>query len=233
MMPQILLIPFMVLFVFLHLYHKQMVSQNRAKPHWYFKASATIVTIVIGTLALWQSGTKSYWFYTLLIVAGLVLSLIGDIALELTHPQAFLSGMIAFALAHISYIAAFFVAQAYSGVITSAWRDVVAGLALTVLGMLFYYYVHRHLGQFRVPVLFYIVIISIMLHRAVSSADYGVGIPLQPAFAVAGAMCFYVSDFILALNKFVFEDDSVQGGAIVLGFYYLAQLMLALSASFL
>ncbi|MCW1968717.1 MAG: lysoplasmalogenase [Anaerolineae bacterium] len=199
----------------------------------FWKGGATFFAFLLAMLTFAQPGTGNHLPYTLLIGGGLILSLIGDVALVYDQPRAFLLGMVAFALAHISYILAFLAAQTYLTVTSNIWRDLGSAAALFGLAFLVYRYLRPHLGDLNKPVLLYIAIISLMLHRAISSADYGAGVPLQPVLALAGATLFYVSDFILAINKFVFEADTVPDHALVLGFYYAAQVLLALSTSFL
>ena len=223
-----------ILFLFMLLReHSQPKTAKSLQKSIFWKGGATFITLLLALLGMTQPISGSHLPYTLLICAGLVLSIIGDIALVYEQPRASLLGMIAFALAHICYIMAFLSAQSYLVIVSNIWRDLGAGAALSILGALYFWYVRPHLGELKQPVLLYVTLISIMLHRAVSSADYGAGVPLQPLLALMGATFFYVSDFILSINKFVFKTDTVQDSAIVLGFYYAAQITLALSTSFL
>jgi uncharacterized membrane protein YhhN len=48
--------------------------------------------------------------------------------------------------------------------------------------------------------------------------------------AVSGALFFYISDFILAINKFVFDGEDRMSNVWVLVAYYIGQMLIASSA---
>jgi uncharacterized membrane protein YhhN len=62
-----------------------------------------------------------------------------------------------------------------------------------------------YLGNLRLPVLFYMVIISIMSILAANTAAHAQFRGLALSCFIPGAALFVVSDSLLALNKFVFN----------------------------
>jgi len=108
----------------------------------------------------------------------------------------------------------------------------LAAAVLAILGGVVYFYLRPSLGNLQQPVLLYMTVISLMVHQALSGVQIGGGLLAQPALAMGGALLFYISDFILAINRFVFGGEGENNSIWVLSTYYCAQLFIALSASF-
>ena len=110
----------------------------------------------------------------------------------------------------------------------SAW-DAVSAAVLLAAAVGFYRLIRPNLGTMRVPVVVYMVVISVMVNRALStlvSPAFGSG---QAAMVAIGAVLFYISDVILAAARFwrPFRYHRVS-----LAFYYGGQLLIALAASY-
>lgn len=155
---------------------------------------------------------------------GILLSLIGDVLLVIPREQFFLFGLTAFLLAHMSYIIGFNIplpplsAWGFLLAIMIAWggsrilRRILTPLATK--GQL-------HL---RIPILIYAVTISIMLLSALIKLTDMSWNANAALLVGVGAFLFYISDLILAWNKFV---APIQKGPIYnVVSYYLGQIML-------
>ena len=155
--------------------------------------------------------------YGWLILLGLLFSVAGDIFLMLPRDR-FLQGLIAFFVAHLLYIAAFTTEAS----LTLGWRDLVEVLGLGLIG--YQVFVRLRPGvlarssRLLLPVALYTAVISLMVWRALAF-----GLPL----AAAGAGLFYLSDAILALNRFGRPFPGADHA--VMTTYYLAQYCLALT----
>jgi uncharacterized membrane protein YhhN len=147
-------------------------------------------------------------------VVGLVLSLTGDIFLLPTGERWFLAGLTSFLLAHVAYIVGLLLAP------TTVW-GILAGVAVmlttgTVWG-------RRVVGAVTAdrtrsliwPVVAYLIVISTMVVAA-----FGTG----ARWAIAGASLFYISDSILAWDRFVKPLEF--GPVAVMVTYHLAQVSL-------
>jgi uncharacterized membrane protein YhhN len=151
--------------------------------------------------------------YGALIAIGLVLCWLGD----LVGPTNFTGSLAAFLLAHVAFIVAFLT----RGVI--AWRAGLGLVAGTIAGSLIGVWLLPHLpGEMRVPVLAYMVVISLMVILAAGVRE-GHGRPV----VLLGALAFYVSDIFVARWKFV--DSSSVNAYFCYPLYYAGCLMLALS----
>ena len=157
--------------------------------------------------------------YGKVLLAGLALSFLGDAFLIGETQTAFLAGLSAFLLAHLAYVAAFFI----SGV---SWRWAgtaaipVIGIAIAVT-----YWLSPHIAPtLAVPVRLYIIVISAMVIAAFGTRGKG-----GPALILAGALLFFLSDLSVAALRLVQTDfpNYIWG----LPFYYAGQLCLAVSVS--
>ena len=152
--------------------------------------------------------------YGRVLLAGLVLSLCGDVLL-IPHalPRVFQAGVAAFGLGHVAYLVAFllrFESALYAGICAVA-------AALVLLRV--FTWLRPHLpADMVLPVYAYMGVISAMLVAAAGAAPSSAAIPL-------GAAMFYVSDLAVARDRFVASGflNRVFG----LPLYFAAQLVLA------
>jgi len=184
---------------------------------WVLKpaASAGFVAFALANGAL-ETG------YGVLILAGLVLCLAGDVLLISRASRVFLSGMGAFALGHLAYAGAFL---HIGGPITPATLVIAAVLGAMVLLILRWLW--PHLGDFRAPVTVYCLIISAMVVAALATVSPDGGSPYW--LAAAGAIGFAASDISVARDQFVRQEffNRLWG----LPLYYGSQLLIAASVS--
>lgn len=153
-----------------------------------------------------------------LIVAGLVLSGIGDVALAFRGRAAFLGGMAAFGLAHLAYSTAF-VAHG----LALAWTLVAAALA-GVAGEVVWRRLRSHLpAQLVVPIAAYVVLVTAMVALAWGAVGGGIAIATG-----VGATAFYLSDLAVARERFVTHDIAEKRWGLPL--YYVGQVLIALAA---
>ena len=175
------------------------------------KAAASASFVALGLLRWAGDGSVGGW-----IVAGLLLCAAGDLLL-LGSGRSFDLGLLSFLLGHCAYIGAFATALPPS----AWWRVAVVPLVLAAAGALRWLW--PHLGRRRLPVVAYIVAISVMVWGAVAVVRAGA----FPATAAAGAFLFYVSDLAVARHRFVKPEFLNRG--IGLPLYFAGQVLIALS----
>lgn len=132
---------------------------------------------------------------SVLLFVALALSAVGDFALSRPGTRAFLAGMIAFASAHLVYIA-LMLALGFSLQLAD-WPLIAV---LTVFGLSTEWWLRPHTGVLKWPVRGYVGIILAMVLVAL-------GLPDRMWLAFAGAMLFVVSDLILSIETFVLPQD--------------------------
>lgn len=154
--------------------------------------------------------------YLVLVVVALASSWAGDLALSYDGRIPFIIGLVAFAGAHVAYIAAFF-ARSSLGNATL----VVAGVAMAVFAVI----VIRWLSPYRpaelkIPIVVYVVIISVMVATAfaTNAALPNIRIPIA-------AVTFAASDLLVARQRFV--APSRANRIVGLPLYFIAQTIFA------
>ncbi len=182
---------------------------------YVFMPLTTILILLLAATAPASGSPRYKWS----IVAGLVCSLAGDVFLMLPR-DLFLAGLSAFLLAHVCYLVAF----------TSDSR-----LAAKPLPFLFWGAVgmcvlvglwSRIPPELRLPVAVYAAVILSMAAQAASRA---LALRNRVALlAAVGAAFFAASDTLLAIRKF--GGHLPASRLLVLGTYFTAQCLIALSA---
>lgn len=189
---------------------------------YVLKPLATLLVIGVALLSFREARVNLT--YTVGVLVGLVLSFGGDVALMFqTNRKAFMIGLVLFLLAHVAYAVTF---TLLGGLQAIVW---LAALALAALGVGIYRVFRSGLGTMKVPVIVYITVISVMVNQAVATFNSGAFSAGQPWMVTAGAVLFYISDVILAANRFW---KPFQYNRISLAFYYAGQCLIALAASY-
>lgn len=174
--------------------------------------AATGFVVVAATVEAWSTS------FGLLILVGLTLSWVGDLALTYRGTRPFVVGLVAFLVAHVAYAAGFVVrGVAPGGVAIGAVAAAV--LAVRIVPWL----LPRVDRSLRIPVGGYVVAISAMLMAAIGA------FAAAPDWRVAvGAAMFYASDVFVARERFV--SPGAANRAIGLPLYFGGQLLLAWAA---
>ena len=177
---------------------------------WTFKPLATAAIIALA----WR---RSDGRYGRAIRVGLVFSLAGDVLLI---PQGyFVAGLIAFLCAHLAYLRGLTTAARFAARVLPF--AVVAVVAAAILLLLW----PKLPAGLRAPVLGYVAVLGAMCAQAIARASvlrtHGARV------AAIGAVLFLMSDAMLAFDRF--HTPLPGAPLLVLGTYYCAQLLLALS----
>ncbi len=177
------------------------VAREQRELEYAAKPAALVALLVYATTGADPSG----W-----LIAALALSLLGDVYLMLPA-NLFAAGLGAFLLAHLSYIAAFHAPPTARLI----WLAVVVGVSSPVS-----FRIVRSMEDpgLKPAVLAYLVAISLMVASAFASGS---------AVAAAGAVLFFVSDGIIAWDRFVQKLSSARLAIIVT--YHVGQLLLVLA----
>jgi len=182
--------------------------------HYLCKPAAMLA--IIASAARGRHGPYRSW-----ILAGLLLSLLGDIFLMLPV-DAFVPGLAAFLLAHLAYIVAL---RRDLGAAQLWWSaPLLAVYAAANLAGLW-----PHLpAPLRVPVIAYTVVLASMAAIALARAGHAPrGAGRGPRMAALGALLFVASDSLLAWDRFAGPLPYAIAG--VLASYYAAQWCIASS----
>jgi len=198
------------------------VARENKTLEYIFKP-ATMVAVIVATLLVAASVTEVWqarWF-----VLGFCLSLAGDVFLMLPNPRLFLFGLGAFLLAHVCFVVG----------LNPSFPPGLAPLLLVPTALAVGSVLWRVLGALRAanhtslvaPVIGYGVAMTLMVFSAWATlfrADWN---DTRRALVIFGATLFFVSDALLAWNRFVKPFGAAKLAIIVT--YHLGQVALASS----
>ncbi|MBN2225231.1 MAG: lysoplasmalogenase [Deltaproteobacteria bacterium] len=212
----VIIIPLLVISVSLLV---RLEIKKQKKGIYSAKPISTILVIVTCLLSLFDIGASVP--FTLSILLGLLFSFGGDMALMFQERATyFRAGLVLFLVAHIVYGGAF---VSFAGSVPQF--PLIAALFFG-LGTAIYLLLLPGLGKMKVSVGLYILIISFMAAAAVSTLYSPDITPKTAILVTAGSLLFYISDVILALNRFRFP---MKYNRLSLIPYYAGQFMIAVS----
>ncbi len=151
-----------------------------------------------------------------LVAAGLVLSAVGDVLLEL---GSFVPGLLAFLAAHLAYTSAFTLGRPRIALLQA--------LPFLAFGVSMFLVLRPGLGPLTLPVGVYIAVICTMMWRAAARVGLGTAPSGGAWLGLAGALAFGASDSLIALDRFHGAIESVQVPVMLL--YWLGQWGIAAS----
>ena len=155
--------------------------------NFVFKPLATLVVIAHALQRGRDAPVVRRW-----VLAGLLLSLCGDVAL-LWPKEGFLPGLVSFLLAHLAYLVAFTRVQRLG-----VWPPAFAAYAV-LAGVILWWLWPGVPAALRWPVLAYVVCLAAMAAQA--AVLWRRGAARGAVLALGGAL-FLASDALLATNKF-------------------------------
>lgn len=206
----LLVFPAVILFAVLFPLYFRLKWRGELPQSVVVKALCTLVPVTLCLNGCVVGGFAGFWW----LLAGLVLCLIGDVAIE----KNLFAGMGAFALAHGLFITAFVVYARPKWLALPVFLVLYAGTAFLFRKRF------REMGKRLVPFVLYAAVIMAMLSMALC-------LPTLPGtMALAGgALLFTVSDLTLARNLLNAERCTRRSEAISLAFYYGGLYLIALS----
>jgi len=183
----------------------------------------TLLSCLFIFTALVQIQTIPVYFYLMLI--GLIFCLGGDVFLALPQERMFLLGLVSFLLGHVLYMVGFFYVAD-----VSQWTMVGCLVGLLVSGLVFWW-LRPHLGSMLVPVIAYIIVITVMVIGAWTVLGDTKLSYAGRLLVFVGAVSFYLSDLFVARERFLKSEFSNR--LIGLPMYYCGQFLLAFSVGLL
>jgi len=185
----------------------------------YIAKPAVILSLIAWLFVSTGFQGIAFWFGL-----GLLFSLVGDVVLFFPQDSMFIAGLTAFLLTHISYL----IGLRQQLLTPTAWSLVLlAVILLNAVRLL-----RRITGAMRTkgmsrmvyPVIIYGLVVSLMLATAMSTLSDPAWKAATAILITLGAALFWVSDLMLAWNKFVSPLKS--GDLAIIMIYQLGQILL-------
>ena len=137
--------------------------------------------------------------------------------------KGFLIGLVLFLVGHVVYAVVWTVANGFHA------PDLISAAVVLALAILVFLYLRPGLESMQVPVVLYILIICFMVNRGLSTFSGSYFTATQDWLITAGAILFWLSDLMLAVNRF---RRPFKAEPLGLFLYYGGQALIALSASY-
>lgn len=201
------------------------VIRSNRRLEYVFKP-ATLIAFVAAAFLIEPSGSAGHlalWFR-----AALLFSLAGDVFLMLPDDRWFLPSLVAFLIGHLCYVAGFNVAAPPLGFVVPL--IVVALVDFVILRRIVDGLRRTGSTSLRIPVVVYGIILSLTLVSGWTTWFRPAWAEMGRVTAAVGGTLFYVSDLMLAWNRFVQESRWLR--ILVIVTYHLAQLALTLTIAF-
>lgn len=162
-----------------------------------------------------------------LVLAGLIFSLFGDCFLLFAGSDVyfFLYGLVSFLLAHVVYSMAF-IRDFKNKPDASKYYGHLMLFCMGVFSMSYYTMIRDYLNDFRIPVMAYMFVISVM--AILAGYRYKRVNLLSFRMIYLGAVFFVISDSALAFNKFV--QPYSFAGFLIMSTYMIAQYLITIGA---
>jgi uncharacterized membrane protein YhhN len=151
-------------------------------------ASLFLKPLPVLVLAMALANRNSSSFFARAVMAGLIVSSVGDVLLEM---GLFIPGLLAFLAAHLAYVAGFWTDSR-----RPAW---LRALPFALWGVAFFALLAPGLGQVRVPVGVYVAAIVTMMWRAAARVESA---RPRAVAGLLGAIAFGLSDSLVAWGRF-------------------------------
>lgn len=176
-----------------------------------------LLIAIIFSNALSQKHPVSKAYLFIALFAGTI----GDILL--LNEKFFISGLVGFLVMQLFYSLYFFRMQKIKKefIVTNTFIALVlAGFGFILVGSLY-----KFMGDLKVPVIIYSLVLLIMLFAAINIYNSKRAQKLAIRFFIPGAAMLVMSDTILAINKFYLKDNLYEISVMVtyiLGQYFLS-----------
>lgn len=214
---------------------------------WYFAVSISFIilenthfviaaliakALIIPSLMLFYhfSVRGNYGILHKFIMFGLLFSWFGDVSLELgeitlpftINPDIlFIIGLSTFLITQLIYFIAFSLLKGKNLIFSSRLYQT---FLVVLYGSIMMFYLYRSLGDMKIPVIAYMLIILLMLLSALNR--YGKVNGLSYILVTLGAILFVISDSLIAITRF--HMDINFAGAMIMITYVTAQYLIVL-----
>ncbi|MBN2257174.1 MAG: hypothetical protein JW704_05035 [Anaerolineaceae bacterium] len=196
-------------------------NRNDLKRPAIIQSILTTLAIIVATLGLLSPASE--WNYTIWILVGLVLCLIGDISnIDVKKDRNLFVAMPVYAAAFLIFATAF---TRIHGFLLEDWF--LGAVFLVIYGLIIRLY-WKGLGKYRIAVMLFGLVMLFMVTKAVS-ALLGDTLSITPAIMVSlGAILVLLGVFEYGVNRFHKPVKFVYGPVCYAG----GQLLIALSCSY-
>ncbi|MEW6526053.1 MAG: lysoplasmalogenase [Spirochaetota bacterium] len=178
-----------------------------------------LITYIVIIIALYLSYVRGFTVYNIFIIAGLVFALIADTFLMIEEISFFIHGLFFFLLTHLCYVYALSINYHFGTI------DIIIIMIILLIFFLYYLVIHKAKGKLYIPVILYMLVLSLVLLLAIGT--FMKNVYPRGAIVTIAAILFAISDGVLAFNQFVHKVP--HSTVVTWSLYAPAQLLFAVS----
>ncbi len=178
-----------------------------------------LITYIVIIIALYLSYVRGFTVYNIFIIAGLVFALIADTFLMIEEISFFIHGLFFFLLTHLCYVYALSINYHFGTI------DIIIIMIILSIFFLYYLVIHKAKGKVYIPVILYMLVLSLVLLLAIGT--FLKNVYPRGAIVTMAAILFAISDGVLAFNQFVHKVP--HSTVVTWSLYAPAQLLFAVS----
>jgi uncharacterized membrane protein YhhN len=196
-------------------------NRNDLKITAIIQPLTTLVSLTIAALSFLSPRASPS--YTIWILVGMGLCLLADIFnIDMTRNFILYAAIGVFAIAYLEYAVTF---TRFSGFQP---QDLIVGFIFILIYIFLMRLYWKGLGEFKIPVLIYGLIMPFMVTRAISTLFGETFSPLSAVLVTLGSMMLFGGDVEYGIHRF-YKPIKYSGGPIM---YAGGQLLIALSCSY-
>jgi uncharacterized membrane protein YhhN len=152
------------------------------------------------------------------IFLGFIFAWIGDLLLMNKGNTFFLAGMVAFMFAHLFFAYTFY--KIHRLRFEKSQEAFIAALVLIVACYQLLKFISTGIGDFKIPIIIYMIVISIMAIMVANLLGSNVRKTSAILYFLPGAALFILSDALLSLQVFMFNDIDLLSISVMLSYGY-------------
>lgn len=199
-------------------------------PVFFYPGIAVKALIMPVLMVYYHSEVRNnYNLFHRLMMVGFFFSWLGDILLQFSNctqelffkeETFFLLGLSGFLLTQVFYSIAFNIPKGKNKIFTTRIYQLVL---IVAYGLLLIWLLYNKLGDYKIPVIIYAIVIHVMLASALNRFGKVNGISYM--LVAIGAILFVASDSMIAINRFLEKFDFAR--VLIMSTYILAQYFIA------
>jgi len=181
----------------------------------------TFLSLAIAASSLFNPASNSS--YTIWILIGIGLCFAADIFnIDMNNDKIFITGIIFFMVAYLEYAATFTIFNK-----GFQRQDILVGIIFIAIYLLLMRLYWKNLGQYKLPIMIYGLILPFMVTRAISTI-FGGSFPMTSAILISvGSLMLFLGDVEYGMHRFYKPSKFVIGPICYAG----GQLLIALSCA--
>lgn len=187
----------------------------------FIQPTGTTIAVFIAAMSMFTPGFNP--LFTMIIIAGLLIALVGDVNnVDMANEKTIMIGLVIFVFAYLTYGIGFTVLNGFQP------QDLHVGIGIVILYLVIVALLWKGLGDMKIPVLIYSLVMPFMVFRAISTFFGDTFSLTQCILLTVGTAMLYLGDLEFGFHLFRRPNPRTFGPFL----YHGGQLVVSLAPSF-